>query len=117
MKLNIYGVEEFHLGKKACITFTKKEAKWSYNTNIKVTSSQNYNQKVTILFPLLGNGGNDTILKVDYNSSPKADKIIYDEKKQKYSDHFYNFKNKAEFNMEIEFKNKCRTEWIKSAFS
>ena len=83
-----------------------------YNIDIKITSSQNYAQKLVINTPFFCNEGNNSIIKVDYNSIPKADEINYNDKIQEYSAHFYNFKNKVEYSLKIEFKNKSRTEWF-----
>ena len=98
-------------GKQTLITFTKKEAKWLYNLNLKLTSF-NTIRKLTINIPINFIEGNNGLINIE-NNSPQRNDVRFDEIKKEYVINYNNINSrKVEFNHKIKFQNKSNVEWF-----
>ncbi len=97
-------------GKKAKITFSKKEVTWNFERIIKFHSN-NYIKRTKFYIPIEFVGGNNEIINIT-PSSQEASDIILDEKKGQYIIKYANTKyKKAEIVIKGEFKNICKGGW------
>ena len=97
-------------GKMTKITFSKREANWSFERVIKFHSNS-FIKKTKFYIPVEFVGGNNEIIKITPLSS-QANEIILDDKKRQYIIKFTNTKHKkAELIIKGEFKNLCTNDW------
>ena len=97
-------------GKMTKIMFSKKEATWSFNLSVDITSFyQLRNTKYCL--PIEFVGGNNEIININ-PTSPQSSNIIIDEENRKYIVEFINTRyNRAQFTLKGKLKNKCKGEW------
>ena len=97
-------------GKKTKITFSKREATWSFERVIKLHSNSLI-KHTKFMVPIEFVGGNNEIINIT-PSCPQANDIILDEKNRQYIVKFTNTKyKKAELIIKGEFKNICKGGW------
>ena len=92
------------------IMFSKKEATWSFNFSVKL-SSNSYLRNTMFYVPIEFIGGNNEIININA-SSPQSTNCILDEESRQYTIEFFNTKFKeGEFSIGGILKNKCKGEW------
>ena len=97
-------------GKMTKITFSKREAKWSFERVIKFHCNS-FIKRTKICIPIEFVGGNNEIINIT-PLSPQANDIILDDKKRQYIIKYTNTKHKkAELTIKGEFKNLCKNDW------
>ena len=97
-------------GKRTCITFSKKEAKWSFYY-ISKFHCDNFINNTRYYVPIEFIGGNNEIISINPTSSQSTN-IVIDEENRRYIAEYINtnYKN-GEFIIKGELKNKCKGEW------
>ena len=97
-------------GKRVKITFSKKEAIWSFEQKFKFNFEGNI-KNAQIFIPVEFVGGNNEIINIT-PSSPQTKNITLDEKNKQYIIKFINIKSKvAEIIIKGKLKNKCKGGW------
>ena len=97
-------------GKRVKITFSKKEAIWSFEQKFKFNFEGNIKNS-QIFIPVEFVGGNNEIINIT-PSSPQTKNITLDEKNKQYIIKFINIKSKvAEIIIKGKLKNKCKGGW------
>ena len=98
-------------GKLALIMFSKKEAIWSFNHTIKLTSN-NKIRNTRYYLPIEFIGGNNEIIEMKQPISSQATKIEVDAKNRRYIIEFINTNyNEVEISIKGKLKNRCKGGW------
>ena len=97
-------------GKRAKITFSKKEATWYFEQKFKFDFEGNI-KNAQIFIPVEFVGGNNEVINIT-PSSPQTKNITLDEKNKQYIIKFINIKSKvADIIIKGKLKNKCKGGW------
>ena len=97
-------------GKKTKITFSKREATWSFERVVKIHSNS-FIKQTKIYVPIEFVGGNNEIINITPTSAEANDITLSDKNRQyiiKYNSTKY---KKAELIIKGEFKNICKGDW------
>ena len=97
-------------GMTTLITFSKKEATWSFNFSVELKSNS-FIRDTMFYVPIEFIGGNNEIVNIK-SACPQSTNCILEEEERQYAIEFFNTRYKdAKFNIEGVLKNKCKGEW------